>query len=150
MLSSVLILILSLCGCGYFEVYKKTSYVSQVTSVIGENQKEINNYIDLTNQEDLKETEFKDKLLEIKGNFEKNKKDLEVIVPPEDYKKEHENFVEAFQYCIDSVDASIELLDIDKQETELRMEKIELVKSKVEEAKKLIKAGINKISIDLR
>ncbi|HPZ06953.1 MAG TPA: hypothetical protein PL110_02475 [Candidatus Eremiobacteraeota bacterium] len=138
-------------GCNYFEVYKKTGYVNNLTAVIKNQQEKVDSYITLTSQNSAEtppEEELKKNFQEIKDAFTQNKKELEVITPPKDYVDEHDNFIKAFQNCIDAVDASIAILDI--KDDKSKAEKIGETKNKIEEYKKLVKAGINSISVDLR
>lgn len=147
----VMIIILNICGCSYFEVYKKTNYVSDVTSVIKKQQEEVDTYISLTT--DVSEKKISDE--EAKKSFEKSrenllqyKKDLEAITSPEDYKDEHQNFIKGFQLSIEAVEGSIALDGI-KDDKE-KNKKIEEIKGKIVEYRKLVKLGLNSISIDLR
>jgi hypothetical protein len=146
-----MIIILNICGCSYFEVYKKTNYVSDVTSVIKKQQEEVDTYISLTT--DVSEKKISDE--EAKKSFEKSrenllqyKKDLEAITSPEDYKDEHQNFIKGFQLSIEAVEGSIALDGI-KDDKE-KNKKIEEIKGKIVEYRKLVKLGLNSISIDLR
>ncbi|MEQ8223408.1 MAG: hypothetical protein ABRQ37_13950 [Candidatus Eremiobacterota bacterium] len=146
----VMVIIICTCGCG-FDVYKKTNYVSSVTSVIKMQQDQVDSYITLTT--DVSEKKISGE--EAKKAFEKSrdsllqsKKDLEAITPPGDYADEHQNFVKGFQLSVEAVEGSMALLDI-KDDKE-KNKKIEEVKGKIVEYRKLIKLGINSISVDLR
>ncbi len=146
----LMVIIICTGGCN-FDVYKKTNYVSTVTAVIKIQQEEVNNYI--TQTTDVSEKKMSDE--EAKKAFEKSrdnllqyKKELEAIIPPGDYADEHQNFVKGFQLSIEAVEGSIALLDI-KDEKE-KNKKIEEVKGKIVEYRKLVKLGLNSISIDLR
>jgi 3-polyprenyl-4-hydroxybenzoate decarboxylase len=144
-------LLIILNGCNYFTVYEKTNYVSLVTPLIRKNQDDMNNYIKLCkeNSDDKKVDEkVKKKFEEVKNVFTENKENLETLKVPEAYKNEHSNFLTAFQNCIDASDTSINILSVkDKKE---RQEKITDVRDKMEKARKLIKTGLDRISIDLR
>ena len=149
-LLSMMAIIICTCGCS-FDVYKKTNYVSSVTAVIKQQQEEVDNYVTLTT--DVSEKNMS--LEEAKKIFEKSrdnllqfKKDLEAIVPPGDYTDEHQNFVKGFQLSVEAVEGSMAILDI-KDEKE-KNKKIEEIKGKIVEYRKLIKLGLNSISVDLR
>lgn len=145
----IFVLLIMLNGCNYFSVYEKTNYVSLVTPLIRKHQDDMNNYIKLCKEDEKKiDDSTKKKFEDLKNIFTENKKNLETLKAPEAYKNEHANFLTAFQNCIDSSDISITLLSVkDKKE---RQEKISDVRAKMEKARKLIKAGLDRISIDLR
>ncbi len=65
-----------------------------------------------------------------------------------DYADEHQNFVKGFQLSVEAVEGSMALLDI--KDEKAKNKKIEEVKGKIVEYRKLIKLGINSISVDLR
>ena len=147
----VMIIIINTCGCSYFEVYKKTYYVSDVTSVIKKQQEEVDNYITLTtdiSEKKISGEEAKKSLERFRENLLQCKKDLEAVSTPEDYKDEHQDFIKGFQLSIEAVEGSMALDNI-KDEKE-KNKKIEEIKGKIVEYRKLIKLGINSISIDLR
>ena len=108
--------LLSAGGC-FFDVYKKTNYVSQVTAVIKKNQDEINNYVELTiNNEGYGTEELEKKFASSKKVFEENKIALEAIVPPKDYEDEHKQFHEAFQDCIEACQISLDFLKLEAED----------------------------------
>ncbi|MEQ8188573.1 MAG: hypothetical protein ABRQ39_11440 [Candidatus Eremiobacterota bacterium] len=146
----LMIMIIITCGCT-FDVYKKTNYVSSVTTVIKKQQEEVDKYISLT----AEVAEKKISTEEAKKSFEKSKenllqckKELEAITPPGDYTDEHQNFIKGFQLSVESVEGSMALADIKDEKG--KNKKIEEVKGKIVEYRKLIKLGINSISVDLR
>lgn len=147
----LMIIIITTCGCSYFEVYKKTNYVSDVTSIIKKQQEEVDTYISLTT--DAAEKKISDE--EAKKSFERSrdsllqfKKELEAITPPGDYTDEHQSFIKGFQLSVEAVEGSMAIGDI-KDDKE-KNKKIDEVKGKIAEYRKLVKIGINNISVDLR
>jgi len=108
----------TVCGC-YFDVYKKTNYVSQVTVIIKKNQDEVNNYAALTmNEENFNNKELEKKFTESKEIFAQNKKELDAIVAPKDYEDEHKNIQDAFDECIKASDISLEILKMEGENAE--------------------------------
>lgn len=145
----LMIIIIITCGCGYFDVYKKTNYVSDVTSIIKKQQEEVDTYISLTTSEKkISPEEAKKSFEKSRDNLLQYKKDIEALSPPKDYADEHQNFIKGFQLAIEAVEGSMALGDV-KDEKE-KNKKIDEIKGKIVDYRKLVKLGINSISVDLR
>jgi len=133
----ILLYLFFLCGCDYFEVYKKTEYVSDVTSILRKQRDISDNYLVLLNKalnKKISEEELKKNINLTKRAFIDNKIALEAIIPPKSYIKDHERFINAFQFCIDSTDISLKALsikdeDVKNKEIKKAIEKIQEFKN---------------------
>jgi hypothetical protein len=87
-------------------------------------------------------------LQKIKTSFIDKKRKIETIIPPRNYGNEHEDFIKAFQCCIDSVDIS--LYTINTKDEKIKETTVKEAKDKIKEYERYTYKYTHSMCHDLR